>query len=51
MGFHNSAEVTKYIGGIFENAFGDPDLGPKLTETGLVVAFHFDDPTAADTAA
>jgi hypothetical protein len=51
VGFHNSASVTKYVGGIFENAFGDPDFGPKPTETGLVVASHFDEPTAADTPA
>lgn len=46
MGFNNSEEVTKYIGGIFENAFGDPEIGPKLVETGLVVAFDFTDPSA-----
>lgn len=46
MGFNNSEEVTKYIGGIFENAFGDPEIGPKLVDTGLVVAFDFTDPEA-----
>jgi hypothetical protein len=46
MGFNNSEEVTKYIGGIFENAFGDPEIGPKLTDTGLVVAFDFTEPNA-----
>ena len=46
MGFNNSEEVAKYIGGIFENAFGDPEIGPKLTEAGLVVAFDFSDPEA-----
>jgi putative sterol carrier protein len=46
MGFHDSAEVTKYIGGIFEEAFKDPEIGPKLTGTGLVVAFDFTDPEA-----
>jgi hypothetical protein len=46
MGFNNSEEVTKYIGGIFENAFGDPEIGPKLVDTGLVVAFDFTDPSA-----
>lgn len=46
MGFNNSDEVTKYIGGIFENAFGDPEIGPKLAETGLVVAFDFTEPDA-----
>jgi hypothetical protein len=46
MGFNNSEEVTKYIGGIFESAFGDPEIGPKLVDTGLVVAFDFSDPEA-----
>lgn len=44
MGFTSSAEVTKYIGGIFESAFGDAEIGPKLVETGLVIAFEFTDP-------
>lgn len=46
MGFASSAEVTKYIGGIFEAAFDDPEIGPKLEATGLVVAFDFTDPEA-----
>lgn len=44
MGFTNSAEVVKYIGGIFETAFDDPEIGPKLEATGLVVAFDFTEP-------
>ena len=46
MGFNNSEEVTKYIGGIFENAFGDLEIGQKLVDTGLVVAFDFTEPEA-----
>ena len=46
MGFNSSAEVVKYIGGIFEAAFDDPELGPKMVDTGLVVAFDFVDPDA-----
>jgi hypothetical protein len=46
MGFQDSAEVAKYIGGIFEAAFEDPEIGPKLVDTGLVVAFDFTDPDA-----
>lgn len=46
MGFNNSAEVAKYIGGIFESAFEDPEIGPKLVDTGLVIAFDFTDPEA-----
>lgn len=46
MGFANSAEVTNYIGGIFETAFEDDEISPKLVDTGLVVAFDFTDPEA-----
>lgn len=46
MGFNNSSEVAKYIGGIFETAFDDAEIGPKLVDTGLVVAFDFTDPEA-----
>ena len=46
MGFKDSAEVRKYIGGIFETAFDDAEIGPKLVDTGLVVAFDFTDPEA-----
>jgi hypothetical protein len=46
MGFTHSAEVADYIGGIFEAAFTDPEIGPKLVETGMVVAFDFTEPEA-----
>ncbi|KUH83112.1 MULTISPECIES: SCP2 sterol-binding domain-containing protein [unclassified Mycobacterium] len=46
MGFSNAAEVTKYIGGIFDDAFADPEIGPRLAEVGSVVAFDFSDPDA-----
>lgn len=46
MAFKDSAEVTRYIGGIFETAFADPEIGPKLVDTGLVVAFDFTEPAA-----
>ena len=46
MGFKDSAEARKYIGGIFETAFDDAEIGPKLVDTGLVVAFAFTDPEA-----
>lgn len=46
MGFNDSEEVARYIGGIFEEAFKDPEIGPKLTGTGIVVAFDFTEPEA-----
>ena len=44
MGFTSSDEVCTYIGGIFETAFADAELGPKLVETGIVLEFDFTDP-------
>lgn len=44
MAFQDAAEVTKYIGGIFESAFADPEIGPKLEATGLVLQFSFQEP-------
>jgi hypothetical protein len=46
VGFKDSADVANYIGGIFLRAFDDPEIGPKLVDTGLVVAFDFVDPEA-----
>ena len=44
MGFTSAAEVVKYIGGIFEAAFQDPELSPKLQDTGVVLKFDLTDP-------
>ncbi|MGJ0120289.1 SCP2 sterol-binding domain-containing protein [Williamsia sp. MIQD14] len=44
MSFTSSDEVATYIGGIFETAFADAELGPKLAETGIVLEFDFSDP-------
>jgi hypothetical protein len=44
MGFQNSSEVSRYIGGIFEEAFNDPEIGPRLTATGIVLRFAFSEP-------
>lgn len=44
MGFTDSAEVTKYLGGIFATAFEDEEIAPKLKETGIVLEFKFTDP-------
>jgi hypothetical protein len=37
MAFKDAGEVRKYIGGIFETAFADPEIGPKLAATGVVL--------------
>lgn len=46
MSFTDEAEVRRYIGGIFEAAFKDAEIGPKLVETGLVLKFSFTEPDA-----
>jgi hypothetical protein len=46
MAFTDAAEVRKYIGGIFETAFDDEEIGPKLVDSGLVFAFDFSAPDA-----
>ena len=44
MGFTSSAEVVTYIGGIFEAAFEDEELAPRLKDTGVVLMFELADP-------
>lgn len=44
MAFKSPDEVRHYIGGIFESAFSDPEIGPKLKDTGLVLRFVFTEP-------
>lgn len=44
MSFNSEDEVRRYIGGIFETAFKDTEIGPELAATGLVLKFAFTDP-------
>lgn len=44
MSFTNAEEVVEYIGGIFEAAFADEEIGPKLVATGIVLEFVFTEP-------
>jgi putative sterol carrier protein len=46
MSFNDAADVHKYIGGIFREAFEDDEIGPKLRETGIVLQFRFSEPDA-----
>lgn len=46
MRFNDAADVHKYIGGIFRDAFEDDEIGPKLRETGIVLQFRFSEPDA-----
>lgn len=46
MGFKDADEVRHYIGSVFQAGFDDPEVGPKLQATGIVVKFAFTDPDA-----
>lgn len=48
-GFANEDEMYKYIGGIFQMAFEDPELGPKLKATNLVWSNQCTEPDAVVT--
>ena len=44
MAFQSSAEVRKYLGGVFEAAVVDPEIGSKLKSTGIVLKTIYTDP-------
>jgi putative sterol carrier protein len=44
MSFSDPSEVRKYLGGIFETAFADDEIGPKLRATGIVLKTVYTDP-------
>jgi len=46
MAFTDATEVRKYLGGIFEVAFADPEIGPRLKETGIVLKTVYTEPEA-----
>lgn len=46
MGFKDASEVRKYLGGVFEKAFADPEIGPKLRDTGIVLKTIYTEPDA-----
>ncbi|WIY06651.1 SCP2 sterol-binding domain-containing protein [Amycolatopsis mongoliensis] len=42
--FKDDSEVYKYIGGVFENGLADPEVGPKLKGSGVVLQITYTDP-------
>ncbi len=46
MGFNDAAEVRTYLGGVFEMAFADPEIGPRLEATGIVLKTVYSEPDA-----
>lgn len=46
MAFKDAEEVRTYLGGVFETAFADPEIGPKLKATGIVLKTVYTEPDA-----
>ena len=46
MAFKDADEVRHYIGSVFQAGFDDPEIGPKMQASGIVVKFAFTDPDA-----
>lgn len=46
MAFTDADEVRHFIGSVFQAGFDDPEIGPKMQATGIVVKFAFTDPDA-----
>lgn len=44
MTFKDADEVRHFIGGVFQAGFDDPEIGPRMAATGIVVKFEFTDP-------
>ncbi|EHR53531.1 putative sterol carrier protein [Saccharomonospora marina XMU15] len=47
--FKDEAEVHKYIGGVFEKGLADPQIGPKLSGSGVILQITYTDPDAVVT--
>ena len=43
-GFRDEDELRRYVGGILETALADPELGDKLSSTGLVLRVRMTEP-------
>jgi hypothetical protein len=44
--FQDEDEVYRYIGGIFTEVLGDPELGPEFKDTEVVMGLHFTGPAS-----
>jgi hypothetical protein len=44
--FKDETEVYKYVGGIFEEALADPELGQKFAASGVILRVTYSDPDA-----
>lgn len=46
-GFANEDELYRYVGGIFERGFADPELGPRMEAAGLVFQVKCTEPDSS----
>jgi hypothetical protein len=44
--FKDESEVFQYIGGIFEEALADPEIGPKFADSGVILKVTYTEPNA-----
>ncbi len=44
--FQDSDEAHAYLGGIFDDAMADDELGPRFAEAGVVLKLNYSDPEA-----
>lgn len=47
--FKDEQDVYKYVGGVFQQGVGDPELGPKFAESGVVLRVTYTDPDSVIT--
>lgn len=47
--FKDASDVYKYIGGVFENGLADPEVGPKLSGSGVTLQITYTEPDAVIT--
>jgi hypothetical protein len=44
--FKDESEIYEYIGGIFEAALADPEIGPKFAGSGVILKVNYTAPAA-----
>ena len=44
--FADADEIHKFVGGIFEEAFADPEVADEFARSGVVLALHCTEPAA-----
>jgi hypothetical protein len=47
--FKDDSEIYRYVGGIFEAALADPQIGPKFADSGVILKVQYTDPAAVIT--